>query len=72
MENKSGEFEASLARLEAIVKQLESEEVDLDRSVQLFREGRDLARKCEALLKGFQEKIDAEVGGSAGGATAGP
>ncbi|MBV8602282.1 MAG: exodeoxyribonuclease VII small subunit [Candidatus Eremiobacteraeota bacterium] len=68
MENKSGEFEAALARLEAIVKQLESEEVGLDRSVELFKEGRELARKCEALLKSHQEAIDAAVGGSPSGA----
>lgn len=59
MEKKSGEFETALARLEAIVKQLETEDVSLDRSVELFKEGKDLARRCEVLLKDAQSAIEA-------------
>jgi exodeoxyribonuclease VII small subunit len=62
MENKAGEFENALARLEAIVKQLETEDVSLDRSVELFKEGKVLARKCEALLKEAQGAIEAANG----------
>jgi exodeoxyribonuclease VII small subunit len=62
---KSGEFENALARLEAIVKQLETEDVSLDVSVQLFKEGKDLARRCEALLRDAQTAIDAASNGSA-------
>ena len=65
MQNKSGEFETALARLEAIVKQLETEEVGLDASVELFKEGKELARKCEALLKTAQSAIDAANNGAA-------
>ena len=50
-ENKSSSFETSLGRLEAIVKELEAEGVDLERSVELFKEGRTLVARCEALLK---------------------
>ncbi len=57
-------FEASLKRLEEIVQQLESDTVSLDASVALFREGRDLARRCEGLLKTAQEQIDAAVAGN--------
>jgi exodeoxyribonuclease VII small subunit len=67
MEKKSGEFETALARLEAIVKQLEGEEVSLDVSVELFREGKDLARRCEALLKEAQGVIEAASNGPASG-----
>ena len=65
MEKKADEFETALARLEAIVKQLETEDVSLDRSVDLFKEGKDLARRCETLLKDAQTKIDAASNGAA-------
>ena len=63
MQSKSGEFETALARLEAIVKQLEAEEVGLDQSVELFKEGKALARTCETLLKAAQEAIEAANNG---------
>lgn len=50
-ENKALSFEQSLARLEEIVRELESDKVDLDRSVVLFREGQTLVKRCEELLK---------------------
>lgn len=62
-ENKAATFEASLKRLEEIVGQLESDTVSLDQSVTLFQEGRELARRCEGLLKTAQEQIDAAVAG---------
>lgn len=51
-------FEARLARIEAIVKELESPTVDLQRATELFKEGKTLTRECEALLKSAQEQID--------------
>ena len=51
MTNPSGEFEKALGRLEEIVTKLERETVGLDESVALFNEGKQLARKCEMLLK---------------------
>jgi exodeoxyribonuclease VII small subunit len=53
-----GAFEQKIARLEAIVKELENGNVELDRAVQLFKEGKGLATECETLLKGAQEQID--------------
>ncbi|HEY5426874.1 MAG TPA: exodeoxyribonuclease VII small subunit [Candidatus Tumulicola sp.] len=50
-------FEAKLARIDAIVKELEAG-TDLARATELFKEGKTLARECEALLKGAQEQID--------------
>ena len=64
-EKKSGEFEQALERLEAIVKELESGGVGLDESVRLFREGRELARRCEELLKNAQAAVDAASGNGA-------
>jgi exodeoxyribonuclease VII small subunit len=51
-------FEAKLARIDVIVKELESGSADLQRATELFKEGKTLARECEALLKGAQEQID--------------
>lgn len=64
MTQKSGEFETALARLEAIVKQLETEDVSLDQSVELFKEGKELARRCEGLLRAAQSAIEAANNGS--------
>jgi exodeoxyribonuclease VII small subunit len=56
-ENKSSSFEGSLDRLKAVVDELERESVDLERSVELFREGRTLVAHCEALLKSAEETL---------------
>lgn len=57
-EQTQGAFEQKIARLEAIVKELENGNVELDRSVALFKEGKALAAECEELLKGAQSQID--------------
>jgi exodeoxyribonuclease VII small subunit len=57
--NESGEFERALKRLEEINAKLEGENVGLDESVALFREGKELQQKCEALLKAAQASIEA-------------
>jgi len=51
-------FDTKLARLEAIVKTLESGEPSLDDAVKLFKEGKALAAECEQLLRGAQEQVD--------------
>ena len=56
---ESDEFERYLKRLEEINEKLEKEEVGLDESVRLFREGKELQIKCEALLKAAQTAIEA-------------
>jgi exodeoxyribonuclease VII small subunit len=68
----SGEFEKSLERLEAIVNKLEKENPTLDESVALFREGRELAVKCEKLLKAAQASIEAATNGEAPAASGTP
>jgi exodeoxyribonuclease VII small subunit len=51
-------FEQKLARIDEIVKELESGQVGLQRATELFKEGKVLTRECEALLKRAQEQID--------------
>lgn len=60
-----GAFEQKIARLEAIVKELEGGNVDLDRAVALFKEGKALSAECEQLLRGAQEQIDRAMGQTA-------
>lgn len=57
-EQKQGEFEQKVARLDAIVRELESGSIELDKAVALFKEGKTLADECEKLLKGAQAEID--------------
>jgi exodeoxyribonuclease VII small subunit len=51
-------FEQKLARIDAIVKELEGGTVELQRATELFKEGKVLARDCETLLKSAQGQID--------------
>jgi exodeoxyribonuclease VII small subunit len=51
-------FEQKLARIDAIVKELESGTVELQRATELFKEGKTLSRECEALLKSAQDEIE--------------
>jgi exodeoxyribonuclease VII small subunit len=52
-------FEAKLARIEEIVRELETGNVKLDRAIELFKEGKSLTAECEALLRTSQQQIDA-------------
>ena len=50
-------FEASLAKLEKIVEQLETEELGLEESLRLFEEGIKVSKKCEESLKIAELKV---------------
>jgi exodeoxyribonuclease VII small subunit len=50
-------FEENLAKLEALVKKLESGESSLDESVKLYQEGIALAKACHQELKNAEEVI---------------
>ncbi len=51
-------FEDLLARLESIVRQLESEELDLERSIEAFEEGVKLSRECHKRLDEAERKVE--------------
>lgn len=57
-DQKPGPFEEKVARLEAIAKELENGNVQIERAVSLFKEGKTLAAECEKLLKDAQQQID--------------
>lgn len=50
-------FEAMLAELEAVVRQLESEEADLDRALVLFQRGIELVRRCHRRLEAMERQV---------------
>ena len=58
MPPRSNEFEKSFQQLEAIVRRLESEELPLDESLQLFEEGIRLSRFCHQRLAEVEKKIE--------------
>jgi exodeoxyribonuclease VII small subunit len=55
---RSNEFEKSFQQLEKIVQRLESEELPLDESLQLFEEGIRLSRFCHQRLEEVEKKIE--------------
>ncbi len=50
-------FEMALERLNTIIAELEAEGVSLDRSLELFAEGRQLAERCHDLLSEAEQKV---------------
>ena len=51
-------FEQALRRLEEIVEALETEDLDLDKSLQFFEEGVHLSRHCNQQLQAAEKRID--------------
>jgi len=60
-------FDESLARLEALVAELDQETLGLEPALEKYREGVALVKKCQAILTSFQkqvEELSAEDGGT--------
>ncbi|MBP6821121.1 MAG: exodeoxyribonuclease VII small subunit [Acidobacteria bacterium] len=51
-------FETSLSTLEKIVGQLESGDLSLERSLELFEDGVALARRCQSQLQDAERKVE--------------
>ena len=50
MNQNNQSFEASMVRLEQIVRAMEKGDVELEESLKLFQEGTELIRRCGKLL----------------------
>ena len=50
MNSNNASFEASMLRLEQIVRSMEKGDVELEESLKLFQEGTELIRRCGKLL----------------------
>ena len=59
-------FEVALKELEGIVKDLESGDVELQRSIDLYDRGVALRKHCESKLGEARERVDKVVGGGIG------
>ncbi len=57
MEKKNLKIEPALARLEEIVRQLESEQISLEESLELFEEGVKLADSIQKRLSEAQLRV---------------
>lgn len=57
MNQKNQTFEASMARLEQIVRAMEQGDVALEESLKLFQEGTELVRSCQKLLDDAQLQV---------------
>jgi len=55
---KKPEFERSLARLEEVVRKLESPQLSLDEAMKLFEEGVALSRECQKQLEEAEGKVE--------------
>jgi exodeoxyribonuclease VII small subunit len=59
-------FDQRLARLEAIVAELENGEIALEPSIARYQEGVELLKSCQSLLDGFRKRVE-ELSADAGG-----
>ena len=50
-------FEQALSRVERIVEQMESGEIELDQALALYKEGTELMATCQAALQDVQQSI---------------
>ncbi len=51
------DFESALQRLGTIVADLESDTINLDRSLELFAEGQSLIKLCQTQLQAAEHKV---------------
>jgi len=56
--NKKFDLEKSLADLEALVEELESGDLPLEKAMKKFEEGIKLTRGCQAALKNAEQKVE--------------
>lgn len=66
MNEQNVTFEASMQRLEQIVRAMERGDVSLEESLKLFQEGAELVRRCGKLLDNAELQVKA-VTASEGG-----
>jgi len=55
--DKSMDFEKAMQDLETLVEKMESGDLSLDESLQLFEQGVKLTRQCQQSLKEAEQKV---------------
>jgi len=66
MNQQNQTFEASMSRLEQIVRAMERGDVALEESLKLFQEGTELVQRCSKLLDDAQLQIQKVMAGPDG------
>lgn len=57
--NETGaSFDSKLARIEAIVAELEEGGLDLEAAIARYKEGVELRKECGAVLAGFKKQVE--------------
>src|SRR5208282_6552185 len=69
---KKPDFEQSLARLEEVVRKLESANLPLDQAMKLFEEGMQLSRDCQKQLEEAEARVEILMKKAGGGMMAQP
>ena len=57
-DSKSVNLEKSLSELEALVEELESGDLPLDKAMKKFEQGIKLTRNCQSALKDAEQKVE--------------
>ncbi len=66
-QKNSVNLEKSLADLEALVEELESGELPLDKAMKKFEQGIKLTRNCQSILKDAEQKVEVLLKSADGG-----
>jgi exodeoxyribonuclease VII small subunit len=61
------QFEQSMQKLEALVKQLEAGTLPLEEALTAFQEGVGLVKQCQTLLARAEQKVDVLIKANADG-----
>lgn len=51
-------FDEAMARLEVIVKELDNQDLPLEKSIELFEEGLKLSSETQSTLKKYEKRIN--------------
>lgn len=68
-EGKNISFEEAIARLEAVVRELENGGLPLEKALELFAEGIELTKVCRRSLEATEQRIAILTGDESGGVT---
>ena len=68
METQQLTFQQAMVRLDEIVPQLNSGNLELEKAMELFEEGLKLTQQCEVQLKAFENKMNTLIVETAGNA----
>ena len=51
-------FHQAMTRLESIVEELNRPDLELEKAMELFKEGLKLSRQCESQLSAFEQEMN--------------